>query len=260
MKTMTNTAGMRKEFMGKKIFLVDTENEGGKKYINILQSGLGENKMYLFFTENTVKIDMSCFQAALKYPGQIVAEKCNPGKNGLDFQLCSMLGYLIATEDKENEYLILSNDTGYDPCVAFWKEKGSMVSRLAFSNTPTEVLVKKSTDQDPETETTVLNVNITDQKKLQSYLSGVSKPEAEKRYKNVIRFMKHSKAKSDVEKKVVLLLKSKKLEGYDPNLLAQICVIRKPCQQELLSYAFGKAKALEFFNKTSKAERKRLAA
>ena len=54
--------------------------------------------------------------------------KCNPGKNGLDFQLVSYLGYLLKTASKSN-YVIVSNDCGFDAVVRFWQERGMSVSR-----------------------------------------------------------------------------------------------------------------------------------
>ena len=54
---------------------------------------------------------------------------CYPGKNGLDFQLVSYLGYLLKSAGK-TEYIIISNDMGYDCVIHFWKEQGYKVSRM----------------------------------------------------------------------------------------------------------------------------------
>ena len=55
---------------------------------------------------------------------------CNTGRNGLDFQLSSYLGYLLRSSTK-TQYIILSKDTGYDPLIQFWKEKGVDIARCA---------------------------------------------------------------------------------------------------------------------------------
>lgn len=44
------------------------------------------------------------------------------GKNSLDFQLVSYLGYLIA-KDPGGEFAIISRDNGYGSVVEFWKKR-----------------------------------------------------------------------------------------------------------------------------------------
>ena len=58
-------------------------------------------------------------------------EECYEGQNALDFQLISYLGYLIGKdEDKTSEFIVMSNDTGFDPAVRYWKQKGFLVNRI----------------------------------------------------------------------------------------------------------------------------------
>lgn len=80
-------------------------------------------------------------------------EECYEGTNALDFQLVSYMGYLMGRNDTHSEnnssatpivtdtadvsaascadeYIIMSNDTGYDPAVRFWKDKGYAVRRF----------------------------------------------------------------------------------------------------------------------------------
>jgi hypothetical protein len=53
-------------------------------------------------------------------------------KNALDFQLATHLGYLIGSrEHADAGYRIVSNDTGYDCVIAYWKEKGVDIERIA---------------------------------------------------------------------------------------------------------------------------------
>ena len=55
---------------------------------------------------------------------EIKFEECNAGNNALDFQLISYLGYLMKNEElKDSEFIVMSNDTGYDPAVNFWKKE-----------------------------------------------------------------------------------------------------------------------------------------
>ena len=72
--------------------------------------------------------DLCVLQLILQYPNQFEMIKCNPGKNGLDFQLVSYLGYLLKTASKSN-YIIVSNDCGFDAVVKFWQDRGMSVIR-----------------------------------------------------------------------------------------------------------------------------------
>jgi hypothetical protein len=52
-------------------------------------------------------------------------------KNALDFQLTTHLGYLIGKgEHSGAAYRIVSNDTGFDCVVTYWKDKGIDIARI----------------------------------------------------------------------------------------------------------------------------------
>lgn len=56
-------------------------------------------------------------------------------KNALDFQLVSYLGYMISKQDRQR-YVIVSNDSGFDPVVEFWKTFLNIdVERIAVNAT-----------------------------------------------------------------------------------------------------------------------------
>jgi hypothetical protein len=53
-------------------------------------------------------------------------------KNALDFQLTTHLGYLIGSgEHSGAAYRIVSNDTGFDCVVTYWKDRGIDIARIA---------------------------------------------------------------------------------------------------------------------------------
>ena len=62
--------------------------------------------------------------------------KCYEGTNALDFQLCSELGYLIAV-NKGDDFIIVTNDTGYDAAVKYWRHKEYSVKRIAGKDSRT---------------------------------------------------------------------------------------------------------------------------
>ncbi|MBO7728917.1 MAG: hypothetical protein J6S50_10440 [Oscillospiraceae bacterium] len=109
-----------------KVFLIDFENvhEKGLEGIGTLKP---EDTVHLFYTKNASKISLdilSEIQAKLQF------HKVNVGKQSLDMQLVSYLGFLIGTIGKEPEYIIVSNDAGFHNTLAFWGEKNTKISQM----------------------------------------------------------------------------------------------------------------------------------
>ena len=76
---------------------------------------------------------------------QIRLFKTGTGKNALDFQLSSLLGYVIKeNEGYEDEFIIVSRDTGFDAVLEFWKNRGIKLSRVhdVVGNVQTKEAVK----------------------------------------------------------------------------------------------------------------------
>ena len=108
-------------------YLIDTENVGSS-WTELLPF-LGKNdEILLFYTTNSPGIPYRDLQMIMEQPFQLEMIPCNTGKNGLDFQLSSYLGYLLRSSAKAR-YVILSKDMGYDPLVQFWKERGAEITR-----------------------------------------------------------------------------------------------------------------------------------
>lgn len=80
------------------------------------------DKIYIFYTDRCQKISID--QMASIQLATVEFIKTASGKNALDFQLGSCLGYLIAkdTEGKQ-KFIIVSNDSGYNCLVNFWKQR-----------------------------------------------------------------------------------------------------------------------------------------
>lgn len=117
--------------MAKKFYLVDTENVGSV-WVDLIPTLGKQDCLLLFYTVNSSGIS---YEDLLKLAGQ--EEKyqmiqCFTGRNGLDFQLVSYLGYLIKSNAKA-EFVIISNDIGYDAVVRFWNAKDISVSRVKAS-------------------------------------------------------------------------------------------------------------------------------
>lgn len=115
--------------MAKKVYLVDTENVGASwKYLFHTVSNTDE--ILLFYTENTPFLSYTDLDFIFPFKDRFTMIKCYTGNNALDFQLVSYLGYLMKTGAK-TQYIIVSNDTGYDAMVHFWTDRERSVSRLS---------------------------------------------------------------------------------------------------------------------------------
>lgn len=119
--------------MKKRIFLVDLENvgRGGWDPFNAkdMQSITQYDTFVLF--HNTLRGTISTrIQSAFVASGaqlRIIEIQCGAGKNAMDFCLATQLGYLLAQEPNA-QYIIVSNDRGYEACIDFAKTIGADVT------------------------------------------------------------------------------------------------------------------------------------
>lgn len=58
---------------------------------------------------------------------------CRPGKNSLDFHLVADMAFR-AHHDPDAEYVILSNDTGYDSAIEYIRDLGYSARRMGFGS------------------------------------------------------------------------------------------------------------------------------
>lgn len=116
------------------IHLVDSENVNAS-WSDILDDD-PDTETLVLYTDNTPKIsyddmkDIMTHDTGLRLIKVDAGEK---GRNALDFQLVSLMGFLIATHP-DYSFMIISADSGYDPVVGYWKEKGYDVRRLPMLN------------------------------------------------------------------------------------------------------------------------------
>ncbi len=124
------------------IYLIDLENVNDSGFIGI--ENLTENdKIVIFYSLNSCKVSMTThFQlestkAKKEYKGVKVG-----GKNALDFQLSTYLGYLVATE-KNTDFAIVSKDEGFNFVVDFWEKEDIKITRCENLNGLTKENVEK---------------------------------------------------------------------------------------------------------------------
>ena len=110
------------------IYLVDYENVNSSGIEGIKNLKL-EDKVYIFYSEQIKTIPFEKSIELVKSKAQIeFIEIKKVGKNYLDFQLSTYLGYLIGKG--ENGFVfIISKDTGFDSIVDFWKGRNINICR-----------------------------------------------------------------------------------------------------------------------------------
>lgn len=102
-----------------KIYLVDFENVKSKGLEGV--DKLSEtDSVIIFFSENSDTLSFEMHQKVLSSKADIEYFKVSVGgKNALDFQLSTLLGYMVAKETYSHIFVI-SNDKGFDFLHAFW--------------------------------------------------------------------------------------------------------------------------------------------
>ena len=95
------------------VYLIDFENVTSAG-ISGIQRLAKEDKVYIFYTVNAANMSFAAHMNLLSSPAEVIYYNVTSGgKNALDFQLASFLGYLFSSgEDKD--FYIISNDKGYD--------------------------------------------------------------------------------------------------------------------------------------------------
>lgn len=112
--------------------MIDSENVGST-WIDLLQSD-EKIDFYIFVTENAKSLNYSLLKQLTENPRhKINIIECEPGKNSLDFYLSSYVGYLIG-KGKHLSYTVVSQDTGYDHVIEYWKREGIDVKRINTKN------------------------------------------------------------------------------------------------------------------------------
>ena len=129
------------------IYLVDYENVHNDGVTDI-QKLSASDRVVIFYGDSIKSIpfethvEMMASKAAIEY-----IEKHKEAKNYLDFQLATYLGFLIGKGEKGPVYII-SQDTGFDSIVDFWRGRNIEAFRqpsIASPSTPKDVSLKKGT-------------------------------------------------------------------------------------------------------------------
>ena len=104
-----------------RIYLIDFENVHYEGLSGILELDK-EDKVYIFYSDNGKRLTFDLHVQIINSPAQFFYNKAVVGgKNALDHQLSSYLGYLISHE-KAQEFYVVSKDQGYRHLISFWED------------------------------------------------------------------------------------------------------------------------------------------
>ena len=114
-----------------KTFFIDSENVGDN-WIALLSKAATDDTILVYYTMKSPHMNYRNIILLKESQKEVTFIECNYGNNALDFQLCTDLGYRVH-DIGDGEFVIVSNDTGYDAVVRFWKKRGVSVKRIKGS-------------------------------------------------------------------------------------------------------------------------------
>lgn len=111
----------------KRVYFIDSENVGDN-WLSLLKCD--EDEILVFYTTKTPYMNYESLIQLKESPKEVNFIKCFEGANALDFQLVSELGYRLR-DNSDNEFIIVTNDTGFDAVVRYWQSRDYSVKRIA---------------------------------------------------------------------------------------------------------------------------------
>ena len=117
------------------VYLIDTENVASEWIEKYKQLGMDQpdSKIIIAYTDKSSKLSYDQISFLLENSDQasIGFTKCRNGKpNALDFHILGMITKMIV-ENRDEEYIIVSNDTGFDEFISVVLSTGAHLSRLS---------------------------------------------------------------------------------------------------------------------------------
>lgn len=132
----------------KRIYLVDSENVGDI-WVPLLVASQPDEEVIVFYTQKSPHMNYENVRLLKETEKEAEFVKCFEGSNALDFQLVTQLGYLLC-ENQENSYVIVSNDTGFDAALRYWKQRNMPVQRLSGKELSRRLQQKAKTNGEKE--------------------------------------------------------------------------------------------------------------
>ena len=116
----------KKQKKVRRVYFIDYENVS-KAGLNGIE-GLGKkDTVYIFYSAYSNSLTFNEHASLMKAKAEIVYyEVRTVGKNALDFQLSSFIGYILGKNEKTICYII-TKDQGFANVVNFWRTRGAHI-------------------------------------------------------------------------------------------------------------------------------------
>lgn len=114
-----------------KCYFIDSENVGNN-WVSLLNTVTADDDILVFYTAKSPHMNYKNLILLRESPMSIHFIECCEGNNALDFQLSTELGFRIH-EIEDNEFIIVSNDTGFDAIIKYWQARNKKVLRIKGS-------------------------------------------------------------------------------------------------------------------------------
>lgn len=172
-----------KDKNNKNHYLIDSENIN-EDWVIIAQNIKENDRIVVFYTDKSCQLH--CKNVAMlfeKCEGRISWIRCCTGKDALDFQLVSRLGYMIS-KNKNDSFVIVSNDTGYDPVIKHWQTEGCKISRMKRDELKALSPEKINNEETSENTKLKKDKNLKSEKSINKKVNTTNKNNEKKRIKN----------------------------------------------------------------------------
>ncbi|MCR4962456.1 MAG: hypothetical protein K6B40_01090 [Firmicutes bacterium] len=116
-----------------RVYLVDFENVHYEGLSGVMDL-TGDDQVYVFYSNNGKRLTFELHQQIMQSPARFAYyEAAVGGKNALDHQLSSFLGFLIGS-GPQADYFIVSKDQGYRHLIRFWQKQKEDLSISLIDN------------------------------------------------------------------------------------------------------------------------------
>ena len=132
-----------------RIFLIDFENVHSEGMAGV-DSLTDNDEVVIFYSANADSVSFELLHKLMFCKAKLSYFKIRRGgRNALDFQLSSYLGYLISTRPPSSEFYLISKDNGFDFVMDFW-ESGCINVTPNIKRFATVKIMLTSTVKKPE--------------------------------------------------------------------------------------------------------------
>lgn len=183
-------------------YLVDYENVKTHGLDGVVKLN-SDDFVYIFYSENAETLTFGLHRRINESKAKILYHKVEAkGKNALDFQLVSFLGYLIHENlEKEVSYYIVTKDQGFSSVVSYWKKKKIDIELV------TDVTGKNTQNKEAESKAEVKNSEKNKESELEAEVRKLIKNKEEA--KEVAKIIHHYKTKQGIHNALVKKFPSK---------------------------------------------------